>query len=229
MEKSKKNTAFIALTIAYTLMISIMIVLRIGGEAYFKRVSDTIAVITPIFPIFFGYLAYRHFGKTLQGKSVLFITLSCLVWMIADIIWLFTDSSVVSIADIFYWLGYGFFLAGVFFTGKMLAPSLQISAKKKIMICLVAIIAFVAYFYFFPVIWSNELSAVENISTSMYTIVDFVLILSIIMLVFFVILGSFSLPWIIIGLGALCNLIGDIFYAANYGTYAAGDLVDLTW
>jgi hypothetical protein len=225
----KKIKRVILLLFVYSLVISTIHYFRIGND-YYDLITTIINVITGLIPIYFGYLALRYFGlKTLQGKSILFITLTMFLWLLGDIIWVIVKEVVVSVADIVWLVGYPLFGLGVFYGIKVAYPDYFSEKKKMIILSLILVVLIIVYFKFFPLSWDNEISIVENIVTFGYIFADLLLVIFIVLLISLVFSGVYSQGWIVIGIGALMWWIGDIYYAINYETYVGGDLIDLVW
>jgi hypothetical protein len=185
-------------------------------------------IVTPLIPIYFGALAIVYFKGSNQGKSAFFITLTFCFWFIGDILWyFFLEEAVLSIADIFYLSAYVLFLIGVIIAIKLVNESFF--KEKKVALIIGLISAFLIYNYFFPIAWDSSTSVIENIVISGYVLVDFILLSSILLLIYSVMSGKFAAPWIAIGIGALLTWIGDIIYALDVGDYTSGLPLDLTW
>ncbi|MFH2020614.1 MAG: hypothetical protein ABIJ34_04320 [archaeon] len=228
MENSKKYTLFI---IIYAILIACIYIFRVGGEKYFEPLTNIVNLVTGLITLVFGYLAIRYFGmKTLQGKSILVLSASVFIWLLADMLWsiIFGDA-IVSFADVLYLMGYPLMFLGVYY-GILIVKEDFFSDRKRVLLVLGAIVLCgLLYFKFFPLAWDPESSAVVNIVTSGYVLADMLLIIPVILLVALVIGGSFSYPWILIGVAVFLDIIGDFYYNLNSATYSKGDLVDVVW
>ena len=228
MEKDRK---VVLLVIFYALVIFVIHYFRLGGKQY-SAITTIISYVSGIIPIYFGYLAINYFGlKTLQGKSVLFLTIAQAFWMLGDILWLALEivGGTAAVSDIAYIAGYPMVLVGVYFGIKTVNLELVKDYKKIACFTISLLIFFYFYLNYFPASWDNEISFLENVVTYGYSIADLILLASASWLIFIVISGSFSIVWLLIGISFLINFLADIYYSLNYETYANGDLIDLGW
>ena len=229
----KRKTFFIGLAV-YFAVITLAYLFKFGGDSYFSKITNIITVITPFIPLYFGFLAVNYFGlSSQQGKSVLLIVVAIISWWIGDVIWwLIAQNAVVSAADIFWLIGYVFFIAGICYNLKIVDSKFFKSARKVMYPFVAIFFGVFVYFRFFPLGWDYEAGLIQNLATGGYVIADFILLIGVLVVAYFVYLtrkGQYSKPWIAIGGGMLLYLIGDIYYTVNYGAYKPGNPIELLW
>lgn len=227
--KLEKRNAFLLGIAAYALLITALLLARPGGDGFLDY-NIYINVATVLVPIAFGIFATRQFGlKSFQGKSVALLTAACVVWLAADLLWTYFELAVVSMADAFYLAGYPIILVAIFFGIKTINPDFEKERKKMALIVLIAVVLSTLYMMTFPFSWDPGIPFIENFLVTCYAIADLFLLIPSIFLMSQAVSGFFGRPWIAIVAANVFNIIGDTWYNANFGTYAAGDIVDLTW
>ncbi len=227
MKTSKKAVIFV---IIYAIAIT-MIYFFMQEAADFEKIANNLTYLHPIIPAVFGFFAFRYFGiKTLSGKSLLFLLIGVMSWVLGDILWwmLGADGS-VTFADFVYLIGYLSISTGIVFGVKTIDSNFFSNKKRLLMICMIAVIAVVIYFKVFPLAWNPESTPLENMVASGYVLGDFIILISTVAIILTALGGSFSRPWIVIGIGVLSIWIADIYYFLNLDTYKGGNLIDLGW
>ena len=218
------------LIFSYAFVVTLLHILRIPSN-YYGVVCDAIMLITSLISLLIGYFTVKHFGvDSAQGKSILFITLAILFWFIGDTLWVLVFSeATVSVADVFYLVGYPLFGVGIYFGITTFYPALLNDPKKVIPASIVFLIVSLLYFRMVPVAWDGSVSMLENIVSNGYVLVDLVLLAAVISLAASTFTGMFNYPWMIVALGTAAFLSGDIYYAINQKAYQHGNLIDLAW
>ncbi len=226
----QKSNIYIAIIIIYSLYLSGLYLSGIVENPSYGFVIKTITYLTPLISIFFGYAGIKYFGlKSLQGKSILYITITLSLFLIADIIWSLIGNPVVSISDVLWLGGYLILYLGVFYAIRTVNPGFLHEKKRLLVTALLLLLVAILYFRYFPISWDSEITVVENIVTSGYILADLILAMFVITLLSMILSGSYSVPWLIFSIGAIASGVSDILYAINYDTYKSGDLIDLGW
>jgi len=225
-----KKTLFGIGILAYALLITIIHVFRLGGDNY-ETLTKLITVATPLIAVIAGYYSSNFFSaKTLQGKSILVMTFALSLWLLADILWMMSGSEVLSVADIFYIGGYLLLMIATIIGIKSIKEDFFKDKNRLLFIGSIALAMTGIYlYYFFPGAWEADASVLQNVINSLYVINDLILLLLIVLLASLVVGGYVSKPWLVIGLGIVIYVIGDMHYAMNAETYVEGGLIDLTW
>ncbi|MBN1896097.1 MAG: hypothetical protein JW789_00025 [Candidatus Aenigmarchaeota archaeon] len=227
MMNDRKKIILIAL---YAIMIVAIHIMHPGDAEFYWNLTTAVNIVTAIIPIFIGLVAIRHFGiSSLQGKSILFIVLMIISWLVADVIWTLSGDALVSAADIFYLAGYPLLMIAIVYGIMIIDPDILTEKKKILMLSLISVILVAAYFSFFTFSWDPEITFLENVLVGGYVVADILIIIPTLFLISNVLSGTFSKPWLFIAAANLLNLVGDIIYNINYETYAGGDPLDLTW
>ena len=211
-------------------------VLLVIAAFYFReslgRLNDMISIITPAITVYFGYKAYKFFGsKSLQGKSILLITICMGLFLFGDFYWILHDKEVISIADLLWLLGYPFFIVGIYLGVIIIDPDFFKQRKNMLVTGLLLIVA-AMYLKFFPLSWNSEAGFLENLVTYGYVIADVMLLFFTLLVVYVSYLirsGKYFKFWVAVGIGNILFLVADSLYAINYATYISGDFVDMIW
>jgi hypothetical protein len=228
--KMRKIDWSLVLLIIGFVLLSLVFFLKPGSKETFSAFMNIVTIVIPFIAVIVGVFLIRTLGvRSLQGKTVLFLTIGFFCWGLADTIWTFLVQETVSVADIFYFLGYIFLMIGIFFGLKLSDPRMFKNPKKTSLLTGIIIVLILAYFYFYPFSWNSEVSFLENLTTTGYLIVDLLLVIPLVFLIYSLFSGVLASGWLFVGLGVLSTLAADLWYAKNYGTYSAGDLVDLLW
>lgn len=227
----KKIDWFLILLISFFILAGLIFIFRPGGEEKLTMINNILTIAFPLFTVIVSFLLVRKLGTSgLQARAVLFLFLGFLSWLIADILWMIFNSAVVSPADIFYLLGYALVFVGIIYGVRLSSPDLFKNKLRGIIFLFIMALLIVGYFYFFPLSWDSEISVLENILTSGYIIADLLLIIPLILLCYSLFEGRLSRGWILIFLGTVISLAGDLWYAKNYALYEAGtNAIDLVW
>ncbi len=219
----------LSLIILFILMV-VFFALKPGGEEVFNIFNRVITLLLPLMAILSGIYLLKTFSiKSLQGKAVLFFTISFLLYWIGDIIWMFYKEAVVSPADIPYLLFYIPFMAAIICGIRMSNPDMFTDKRKIILLSLITLVIIVAYLIFFPFSWDSTVSFIENLVTVGYVLADLILIIPLAFLCYSLLSGALSSGWVLIFFGYALLIVGDLGYALNYSSYAAGNLIDLAW
>ena len=225
MDKTKK-------TIFWLVMYTLMLLAIFYFKMFFEIFGNIIKIITPLITLYFGYKAYKFFGATsLQAKSALLITTCMGFFLIGDLYWIFNDNAVISIADLFWFIGYAFFIAGITL-GIKVVDSDFFKRGKNLIVAAILFAVSGLYLKFFPLSWNTQAGFLENIVTYGYILLDvFLLFLTLLVLyvVYLIRTGNSAKFWITIGIGNIFFLIADSIYALDYSNYAAGNISDVIW
>ncbi len=217
--------------IVYAAAIAAVHLLRPGSEEFYAGPLTTwINIITVLIAIGAGALCLRYFGvRNYQGRSVLALTSTNALWLIADMVWTYSGDALVSWADVLYLAGYPLIMAGIFFGIKTFNPEFTHERRKIAILAAVSIIVSAVYLFVFPLSWDPELTPLENALVAGYVVADIVILVPTVFLVSQVLSGFFSRPWTLIAAATIMNIAADIYYNLNYDTYTGGDLIDVVW
>lgn len=167
----------------------------------------------------FGIIAiYRHKLKGHHGRSYLFLTLGLISWFCADISLTYyyyglgiKEQPLASIADAFWFAGYGFFAVHLFITLKFL-PN-RINTKSILVIASVASASFLIYTVIRNLTSFEFHNPRDTIAFSVnitYPILDSILIVpATVILVKLREDYQQSIPWLLSSLSLLINAIAD--------------------
>jgi len=228
-EKRKIDWPLMLLIIGLVIL-SWIYFLRPGSKEMFTNLINIITIVVPLIAVIVGALLIKSLGvRSLQGKTVLFLTLGFFSWGFADILWTIISQETVSAADIFYFLGYILLMIGIFYGLKLSDPTLFKNFRKTLLLAGIIIVLISVYFYFYPFSWDHSISFLENLATAGYLIMDLLLIIPLVFLIYSLLAGMLSSAWLFIGLGVIATLIADLWYAKNYLSYTAGDPIDMLW
>ena len=205
----------------------------LGGS--FFIVADTIVLILSLLAVISGLYAYRMHGfKSIQGKALLFITLGVFFWFLGELTWgiyevvLGIETPVASIADVFWIIGYPFFLAGFYHVWKI--SSTPTDKKKLTLSAIVTILILSSLTYSaIPALIDVEMSFAEKASTAGYVIGDMLVLIALTVSITHLLGSRFAKPWSIIFLATLMATIADIYYMNFLEIYETGNLIDLLW
>jgi hypothetical protein len=223
------NWPLLGLIILFIIMI-FFFAFKPGGEEVFNIFNRLITLLLPLMAILLGIYLLKVFStKSLQGKAILFFTISFFLYWIGDIIWMFYKEAVVSPADIFFLLFYIPFMVAIICGIRMSNPDTFTNKRKIIILSLITLVIIAAYLIFFPFSWDPAVSFIENLVTAGYVVGDLILIIPLVFLCYSLLSGALSFGWVLIFFGYALTIVGDLGYALNYSSYAAGNLIDLTW
>lgn len=224
--KKKKLIGFLSL---YALIMFLVLNFKLGGN-YFNLINNVFNFSTILIALYFGFLAIKYFKlKNIQGKIALFISLSIFLWLIADLVWLINDYAVISIADLFYLLGYSFMSFSLFLGIKLVNQDFLKDKKILVFILFLTIILTYLYFLIMPIKWDLTLTFIENLLTTGYVIADFILLIPTTILIIIIWNGSYKETWLYILIGLIFLIIGDTIYTINYNSYTEGSFMNLVW
>ncbi len=204
--------------------------MRPGDADFYWNLTTAVNIVTAIIPIIIGLDTIRHFGiSSLQGKSILFIVLTIVLWVVADVIWTMSGDALVSAADVLYLAGYPMIMFAVICGIKIIDPEILKEKKKLALLSALSILLVAAYFSFFTFSWDPEITFLENMLVAGYVVADILILVPTLFLISNALSGTFSRPWLFIAAANVLNMLGDIFYNINYDTYTGGDLIDTVW
>ena len=170
----------------------------------------------------FGIIAiYRHKFKGHHGKSYLFLTLGLISWFCADISLTYyyyglgiKEQPLVSIADAFWFAGYGFFAVHLFITLRFLSNNKTNNIKSIVVILAsIASASFLTYTVIRTLISFEFHTLTDTIVFSVniiYPVLDSILIVpATVILVNLRKDYQQSIPWFLSSLSLLINAIAD--------------------
>ncbi len=234
-EKLAKNTGsnikYLIFLGTYGVLITLVYLFRVGGEDYNPHFVNLITVLTPLIPIIFGYVTIKYFGlKSMHGKSIMLLTIGLALWLIADTYWIF-DSTIPSVADLFYLTGYIFFAASFIYSIRIVDPNYDFfKDKSKVFLMATSIVlGIIVYMDFFTITWDSNISVIKNIVTTGYVLADALLIIILFIIIGIVFVSRYNLVWILILIATTLVFIADVLYGINYSDYDLGDNLDLLW
>jgi hypothetical protein len=211
-------------------LLSLIFFLKPGSKEAFSIFMDIVTIVIPFTAVIVGIFLIRALGvRSLQGKAVLFLTLGFFSWGLADTIWTFLVQETVSVADIFYFLGYILLMIGIFYGLKLSDPEMFKNPKKTWLLTGIIVVLILAYFYFYPFSWDPSIPFLENLTTAGYLIMDLLLAIPLVFLIYSLLSGMLSSAWLFIGLGVISTLIADLWYAKNFEVYYSGHPIELLW
>lgn len=229
------NRTYIAACISILLFLAdfLLYVYQPLGEEFYI-VGDSTIILFSFLAIVSGFYAYRPHGfKSTQGKALLFITLGVIFWFLGETTWgiyevvLGIEAPVASVADIFWLIGYPFFLIGSYFLCRLALVPL---GKKKyvLAVIIIAVCSFMLYLAF-PTFLDIEMSLAEKLSTAGYVVGDMLLLVAMAFAVSYLWGGKFTKPWSVILIAILLSAIADIYYMNFIDVYETGNMIDLLW
>jgi hypothetical protein len=217
------------LLLAYAGMVAGLYFFKVGGDS-FPSIAIAVNYISLLTALFFGYKSVKHFGLgSLQGKSLFFIFLALVMWLLGDIFWDLSGDAVVSLGDIFYYSYYPLVAVGIILGVQIASPDFFRGPKRLLLLAGTFVIASFLYFNYFPLSWDSSVDFITNAATHGYNIADFLLLLCIILILSLALSGIYSRVWMAAGAGALFFWMGDVMYALTYDTYVSGSAIEVLW
>jgi hypothetical protein len=203
------------------------------GEDFYI-IGDSIVIIFSLLAFASGFYAYKIHGfKSVQGKALFLLTIGIFFWFLGESTWGFyeivlgIEAPVASIADVFWLLGYPFFLGGAYFICRLAA--IPLAKKKYMLFALIIAGLFCVLWLIYPTIVNPEISLAEKMSTTGYVIGDFAILIAMIFIVVYLSGSKFLKPWTLIIIGLVLSTIADIYYMNFIDVYASGDWIDILW
>ncbi len=200
----------------------------------FYIIADYWVMILALLAAASGFFAYRMHGLgSVQGKALFLIATGTLFWALGELAWgsyeifLGMEKPVASIADVFWFIGYGFFFWGLFFITRLSAAPL--GRKKLALVPLVILICSVMIYISFPTITDAGMALIEKTATAGYVLGDMLLLVSLAITITYLLGSKLIKPWSIIFIGLILSTLADIFYTYFIGSYETGNLIDILW
>lgn len=167
--------------------------------------------------------------KGKHGRSWLYFTIAIGLWFIAERIWEFNNltetSSVFSLADPFWFVGYAFYFI---FTMEYLTPFAKRISKKNIVlasvVCLTPLVLILTTI-------DTQQEPLAQFLYSFYPVADSVILIPSILGIILFFKGEVRLPWTILFFGILCFVISDygyMYYDSN-AQYYDGHYIDIPY
>lgn len=175
------------------------------------------------------YAAHAYGFKSKHGRAFLMIALGMGLILAGNIIFLISVlgkdlAQLPPFADIVYMLGYVFFIWGFVIEIRLYKVDFKAIDLFTKIITLLFIISLGSIVLYLEVLsfYDSSISLIANISATSYGIFDFFLI---ILVVFILRLslgfgkGKLFTPWLLILIGIITGMIGDIFYSLFFSQY----------
>lgn len=203
--------------------------------------ANLLYLIAPLFALAAGIYALRKYGiESIHGKTLLYINLGSLSFFIAELLWVvyeifFETAPSPSIADIFFFAAYPFFLYGIFNELK-LGKILWTQKKILTFAAILAILLSITLYFGVYSAYDPEAAIIENTVSIGYGLVDVVMVGASILLIYLAREfrgGAFYASWTLFSAGIISYWLGDVLYAIFYGQYVAGEFlyrqIDYLW
>lgn len=216
-------------------MIVILIYISKPFDDKFYIVGNSLVIALSLMATLSGIYAYRIYGYgSIQGKSLLFLTFGLFFWFLGETTWGIyeiatgIESPLVSIADIFWILGYPFFLLGIYFICKMAA--LPLGRKNKYFLTFILFLSILLCSYLiYPTLISQELIFLEKLTLAFYVVFDCILLFATIFAIIYLKNTKFLKVWILVFLALFLATVADIYYMNLAEMYQTGNLIDILW
>jgi hypothetical protein len=177
------------------------------------------------------YAANAYGFGSEHGRALLFIAAGMVFILIGDLTFVFLQISgqevpLPSVADLLYFLGYFFFVIGFFKEiriYKVDIRSFDPFARVMVILFVLSIGAIVLYLEVFAQ-YDGGLSLIANLARNGYGVFDFFL-LTLVVLILKITLGfgkgKLFLPWLLIFIGVISSMTGDVIYSLTFDKYLA--------
>jgi hypothetical protein len=201
--------------------------------------SDGIAVVAAILPVMTCLYALVYFEKgALERKVLLIFFAGLLLWLIGETLWLYYEDIVKvnpfpSWADAAWILGYPCLSVALILQYKTVRVKLERTYEVGIAL-VVLFIGILAFFLFgYLITAAEEFTLLEKVISIFYPIGDLVLLYFALLITGLYWAGRLSYAWLLIALGIISYVVGDLWYAYLEWEEIYWGLtwhpVDLTW
>jgi hypothetical protein len=211
----------------------VLFIIKPFGEQ-FILVSDSLAPISALVATVTGFYAFRVHGfKNTQGKALFFVSLGTFFWFGGELAWsifetLGKEVTSGTIADVFWIIGYVFYLIGFYHVWKV-SPHFQNKLAKIAVIVLVAAISIFMIKLSLPTLTDLEMTVVEKTVTVGYVIGDMMLLNFIAVLTGCLVGSKFFKVWQIFFAAILIDTVADVYYNNFVTTFSSSDIINALW
>lgn len=182
-----------------------------------------------------GFHAFKFYGgKTANGRILLLLAIGVSLWSVGELSWAYQEIvlgievPLSSVSDVFWLLGYPFFIVG-FHRLLKFGGGLRIDRKQVAFLCILLVFAGLSAYGFYPNLVSEELSALDKSVVFGYVVLDFVLIALAMGAAFSFWGGKIFNSWVVVLLAVLAFTAADILYSFLAEQYETGGLFDVLW
>jgi hypothetical protein len=204
------------------------------GENFFI-IGDAIVIFLSFLAFISGIYAFKLHGfKSLQGKALLYLSIGIFFWFLGETTWgiyeifLGIKSPFASLADVFWLIGYPFFLIGLYSLRRLSCSPIK-KAKLLFLILIAIFICSFMLYLAFPNLTSSELSIQEKFSTSGYVIGDMLILVFLTFATTNLLQAKTFKAYSLIIVAIMLMSLADIYYMNFSEVYEVGNLIDLAW
>jgi hypothetical protein len=231
----KKTLVGLIILAAVIIANIIIYTIRPFGES-FSLAGDIMVMSFSFAASALGFYAYRlHGWKSVQGKAILLISIGVFLWFLGESIWSFYDIALgieapfPSYADVAWFLGYPFFIAGLYYVWKVTKTPLTRRRISLAYILGAALLILMVFYAALPALGNPETETLEKAAALGYVIGDTALVIASSVVIISLIGGKLATPWIILIVSLILSCIADIVYTYTFASYQVGDWIDLLW
>jgi hypothetical protein len=215
-KKGLWSQIWVYVMIAITVMILIFYGIRFVGEDLALTITqDIIIALAAACSVVFLLVAYQFkWFNTRIGLIMTLLAIGFILWIAAEIIYNYQTVDFGGVADFFYIAGYVPIAIGLFlyirtvkmkFKPIMLALWIGISAAVFVVVLIYEFIPFIAGGFIYP-----EKALLSW--TVIYPAEDLILLVLALVLVFKFQSGEIAKPWLLVVVGVIMDVIGDIWF-----------------
>ena len=214
----KKTLAGFVILVIVLLANIVIYAARPFGES-FSLAGDIMVTSFSLAAAAFGFYAYRlHGWKSIQGRALLLFSIGALLWFSGEAIWSFFDITLADVplpsyADAVWFLGYPFFIAGLYHLWKVTKVPLTKGRISLSYISAFAILVVMILYVALPAFLNPEESAVERAVAIGNVIGDTALIISCLVVIISLVGGKLITPWVILLTALILSSIADLAYS----------------
>jgi len=222
--------AFFAVFLASS---ALYILQPLGGS--FFIIGDSSVIVFAFLSVLCGYYAYRLHGfSSMYGKALIFITIGLFMWFMGETTWgiyeiaLGIEAPPVSLADVFWLLGYPLLFAGFYVVWR--TSSFPESKKTRGFASALLLVLLLIMVWLVAPIWAaQDAGLLEKAVISGYVIGDVLLLMMLSVSLICLSNSRFMKPWSIVFFGLFLSSLADIYYMNFYDVYSTGSLIDILW
>ena len=222
--------AFIALAIDLALY-----ALKPLGDNSFIA-ADLLTIIFSSAAVAAGIYALKfHDIGSAYSKLLWLMVTGVFFWAIGEMLWgyqeilLNTQNLTISIADIFYLLGYPFFIFGIYSLFLILKDPITSNKKWIVLLVIAAAAVSVGIYGANSAIADPEQSTLGKAVTIGYVILDSFLLFGVIAVLLLFSGGKLTKPWIVILVAFILLIVADLYYTTVVSTYVSEDAFTMLW